>query len=107
VGQSLEQACSPRDSLQVADSTCHTYRPAFAANGRLVNLGSCLSSRFSLTSDMADLYRAIEVTQQAVDLTLEGNSDRPGWLENLGALLSSRYSLTSDKADLDKAIRIT
>ena len=51
--------------------------------------------------------RAIEVTQEAFNLTPQGHSDRPALLNNLGIRLSAKYSLTSEEADLDKAIEVT
>ncbi|KAF5877804.1 putative tpr domain containing protein [Botrytis fragariae] len=54
-----------------------------------------------------DLIRAIEVAQEAVDLTPQGYSDRPEWLNNLGGCLFEKYSFTSEKANLDRAIEVT
>ena len=73
----------------------------------LNNLGGHLYDQYYLTSEKVDLDKAIEVTQQAVDLTPEGHSDLPALLNNLGSHLSDRYYLTSDKVDLDKAIEVT
>ena len=57
--------------------------------------------------EKAGLDRAIEVTQEAVDLTSEGHSDQPLFLNSLGNRLSTMFSLTSEKAYLDRAIEIS
>ncbi|KFY93494.1 hypothetical protein V500_03680, partial [Pseudogymnoascus sp. VKM F-4518 (FW-2643)] len=51
--------------------------------------------------------RAMEIIQEAVDLTPQGHSNRPALLNTLGSHLCTKYSLTSEKADLDRAIEVT
>jgi len=68
--------------------------------GYLNNLGNGLSARYARTGDLADLTKALECYQQAVDLT----PAKAMYLNNLGNGLRDRYARTGDLADLTKAL---
>ncbi len=55
----------------------------------LNNLGGALQSRFKRSGELGDLEQAIQVNQQAVNLTPDGHADKPRRLNNLGGALQS------------------
>ncbi|RYP55467.1 hypothetical protein DL770_010905 [Monosporascus sp. CRB-9-2] len=62
-----------------------------------------LGMRFERTGSIADLNRAVDVADMAVDSTPQDHPDRAGWLNNLGNLLSKRFKQTGSIADLNRA----
>ncbi|TEY21667.1 hypothetical protein BOTCAL_1652g00010 [Botryotinia calthae] len=61
----------------------------------------------AIGSNVQDLDRVIEVTQEAVDLTPQDYSNRPRQLNNLEIHLSEKYSLINEKVDFNRTIEIT
>ena len=55
---------------------------------------------------MAGLKEAIQVTQQAVELTVEDHHDQLMRLNNLGTQLSIKYVSTGAIGDLNRAIQV-
>ena len=66
--------------------------------------GIDLMDSFESTDDLADIFEAISVNQQAVRLTADGNPDMPGRLDTLGLSLRKRFERTGDLSDLSEAI---
>lgn len=71
---------------------------------RLTNLGNALLDRFSLPGQPEDLTRALEVHQQAVDLTAAEDPNLPIRLNNLGNSLSRLYREQQDPDLLDRTV---
>jgi len=70
----------------------------------LNNLGYSLERRYRRTEDVADLERAIEASEQAVELSPPGSPTLPDFLHLLGGMLGQRYHRTGDLVDLERAI---
>ncbi len=60
--------------------------------------------RYWARGQLPDLNQALELWQQAVDLTPEGHPDRPTMLNNLANGLRDRYARTGTLQDLEDAI---
>ena len=56
---------------------------------------------------LADLNRAIQVTQEAIDTTQQDHLSRALRLGNFGIRLGDRYLRTGAPVDLDKVIQVT
>ncbi|WP_044232201.1 CHAT domain-containing protein [Chloroflexus sp. Y-396-1] len=84
--------------------------PAFARSQERFQLaamndaGGIFLQRYRSAGHIADLNRAIELLQRAVDLTPPDSPDRPARLTNLGLGLSVRYARSGRLAELDAAI---
>ncbi len=68
------------------------------------NAGGPFLRRYWARGNLRDLDRALELWQQALDLTPQGSPDRPSSLNNLGLGLRGRYAHTGRLADLEEAI---
>jgi CHAT domain-containing protein len=66
--------------------------------------GGIFLQRYWSAGHIADLNRAIELLQRAVDLTPPDSPDRPDYLNNLGIGLRARYARSGRLEDLDAAI---
>ncbi|KAF9070258.1 CHAT domain-containing protein [Rhodocollybia butyracea] len=55
---------------------------------------------------LTDINDAIEVQTQALDLTPDNHTDKPGHIENLAVTLHSRFELLGEVKDLDYAITL-
>src|SRR2546423_8098462 len=64
------------------------------------------SSRFEQTESMEGLNRAVEVGQEAIDVTSSNHPDRPGRLSNLGIALMMRFKRTGSMEDLNRAVEV-
>ena len=73
----------------------------------LLNLGTALQVRYSLTGDAPDLEEAIHRLRASVDVTPTGDSGRAMRLSNLGSALTDRYRRSNALSDLDEAIEVT
>ncbi|KAK8255588.1 hypothetical protein HDK77DRAFT_489024 [Phyllosticta capitalensis] len=76
----------------------------------LGNLGACLAKRFErknskLDSTMADLHRAIEISDTAVYFSLRDSDIRAALLLNLGNQLRLRYRHTRFQEDSDRRLK--
>ncbi|KAH6702785.1 CHAT domain-containing protein [Leptodontidium sp. MPI-SDFR-AT-0119] len=73
----------------------------------LGNLGAALNQRFDCLRKPEDLWRAIEVTEQAVDMISPNNPQRVYNLSNLAMCLSRRADQPgADPDDINKAIEM-
>jgi len=61
---------------------------------------------FERTGNLSELSEAVEVMQQAVQLTPKGHADMPGWLSNLGNSFRHRFERTGDVSNLSEAISV-
>ena len=84
--------------------------PAFARSQERFQLaamndaGVIFLQRYWSVGHIADLNRAIELWQRAVELTPPDSPDRPARLNNLGTGLRARYARSGRLEDLDAAI---
>ncbi len=62
--------------------------------------------RYQVQGQLADLTRALQLWQMAVQRTPPDSPDLPGYLNNLGNGLHDRYARTGQLADLEEAIRV-
>ncbi len=76
-------------------------RPAY-----LINLASCLRSRFERFHTEDDLSTAVDLCREALDLASPDHRDRARYLNALGNALQSRFGLSGQEADLDAAVRV-
>lgn len=72
----------------------------------LHGLGGDLFERFHSTSSMADLDRAIEVANEAIEYTTQQHPDRPRHLDNLATRLGTRFGIVGSMDDLNRAIEL-
>lgn len=79
------------------------YRLQLAA---LNNSGRVFLLRYWEQGQLADLTRALELCQLAVQRTPSDSPNLPSRLNNLGNSLRARYALTGHLADLEEAIRV-
>ncbi|KAF5976236.1 TPR domain-containing protein [Fusarium bulbicola] len=86
-------------AIEAALPPGHADRPIL-----LNNLGICLVERFTLSSSMEDLDRAIEVADAAIDSTPQQYPGRPRYMDNLATRLGMRFGLTGSIDDLSRAI---
>ena len=70
----------------------------------LNNLGNFLLTRFEHFGQLNDLEDAISRLRQAVDLTPDGNPDKPRYLNNLGNSLVTRFERLGQLDDLEDGI---
>ncbi len=68
--------------------------------------GMHCKSRFERSGELEDLEQAIQVNQQAVNLTPDGHADKPRRLNNLGGALQSRFKRSGEWEDLEQAIQL-
>ncbi len=86
--------------------------PAFADSqdpfqlAAMNSAGGVLLRRYWSAGRLADLTRALELWQSAVQRTPPDSPDLPMYLNNLGNGLSDRYARTGSLADLEEAIRV-
>ncbi|THU78368.1 hypothetical protein K435DRAFT_811616, partial [Dendrothele bispora CBS 962.96] len=73
----------------------------------LNNLGTAFFRRFECLGELKDLENAIDVKQQAVDLTPDGHDDRAGRLNNLGSAFQSRFERLGELKDIENAVDLT
>ncbi|KAF3071998.1 hypothetical protein CFAM422_005757 [Trichoderma lentiforme] len=67
-------------------------------------LGWLLSARFSMTGNVADLDRAINITRNAIDIILPNDPNHPALLSFLADQLMHRHDVTMEVTDIDEAI---
>jgi len=84
-----------------------TQAPIRTRSALINDAGSVFIRCYWHNGRLPDLERAIQLWQQAVQLTPPDSPDRPMYLSNLGNGLNDRYIHTGSMADLDEAIRIT
>ena len=70
----------------------------------LNNWGLALRERFERLGSLADLEKALDLFQQAVELIPEGNPDRPMCLNNWGVALHEHFERLGSLTDLEKAL---
>ena len=73
----------------------------------LLNLGTALRFRYSLTGDVSDLREAINRLRASVDVTPTNDPGLAMRLSNLGYALTDRHRRFGAATDLDEAIEIT
>jgi len=87
----------------------HPAFPAADARFQLAamnNAGGVFLRRYWSRGRLADLNRALDLWQTAVQRTPPDSPDLPGYLNNLGNGLRARYARTGQLADLAEAIRV-
>ena len=87
----------------------HPAFPAADARFQLAamnNAGGVFLRCYWALGRLADLQRALDLWQQAVQATPPDSPDLPGYLNNLGNGLRARYAATGQWADLAEAIRV-
>jgi CHAT domain-containing protein len=72
---------------------------------RLTNLGNALLDRHAFVGDEADLQRAIEAQERAVELSTPADRQFPHRLNNLGNSLVSAFEATDDREYLDAGLQ--
>ena len=70
----------------------------------LANLSSRHLSYFDAKGGDSHLQRAIEVAEQAIEMTDEPREGLPHWINALGTALQRRFELAGDKIDIERAI---
>jgi tetratricopeptide (TPR) repeat protein len=70
----------------------------------LNNLGVSLQVRFDHFGDLIDLDAAIARQREAVNLTPNSHSQKPGRLSNLGLCLKTRFNRLGNPIDIDDSI---
>jgi CHAT domain-containing protein len=70
------------------------------------NLADVLRERYSLRGEAEDLSQSIELFEETLELTPEGDDSRPMLLNNLAGVLRESYSLRGKTEDLDKSIKL-
>ena len=68
-------------------------------------LAAILWSRFELTGNVEDLYRAVATAENAVSVTSSDNPQLPIFLSNLAGAYQGRFERTGSLGDLDRAIK--
>jgi tetratricopeptide (TPR) repeat protein len=94
----LEEALARvRDVVSIMTAAHRTHL------GVSTEYGRCLSLRFRLRGDIADLRAAIAIFREAVEEAGPGDADMPACLNNLGNALADWYQHTRDPGDLTEA----
>ncbi|MFB7763374.1 CHAT domain-containing protein [Streptomyces xiamenensis] len=115
LGRSLGMLYERSGDLALLDEAVRHLESAEAIVGRngapqsakvLSALGMALRERAERLDTVADLYRAVELTESAVRATPAGHPERALCLTHLGAALVSRYARLNKVADLQEAARV-
>ena len=72
----------------------------------LNDLGNGLGERYARGGQLADLKAAIEVVQEALEVTAADDPNRPAMLSNLASGLRELYDQSGAATDLDAASRL-
>ncbi|KAJ7118399.1 CHAT domain-containing protein [Mycena crocata] len=72
----------------------------------LQNLAILLKDCVNFLGDIKDLERALQMEQEVVELTQEGNPRRPGRLQSLAASLYYRFRRLGNIKDLERVLQI-
>ena len=70
------------------------------------NLADVLRERYSLRGEAEDLSQSIELFEETLELTPEGDDSRPMLLNNLAGELRESYFLRGKGEDLDQSIKL-
>lgn len=65
-----------------------------------------LQARFDRLDSLSDIQDAISMQRRAVELTPDGQSDKPVWFNNLGNSWQGRFDRLSELSDVEAAILI-
>ncbi|KAI0035145.1 TPR-like protein, partial [Vararia minispora EC-137] len=106
---SLEARFGRNGDVQALEESISLGRRAVALEPEasvLASLAASLETRFERQGDIQDLEEAILIGRRALDVTADGNADKPSWLVKLAALLSSRFERLGNLQDLEEAIRL-
>ncbi|MFZ2359108.1 MAG: tetratricopeptide repeat protein, partial [Anaerolineae bacterium] len=100
----LDAAATARQRI-VEDPAFVDGEPRFQLEA-INDTGRVFLRRYQATGDIADLNRALDLWQTAVQRTPPNSPDLPSLLNNLGNGLRTRFARTGAPADLEEAIRI-
>ncbi|KAJ7124221.1 CHAT domain-containing protein [Mycena epipterygia] len=90
----IQAVCAYTDAVRDApgDSECHG------------DLGVALRHRFEQLGNVEDLKESVRMARQAVELTLDDDPDKHGWMNNLGTSLRLRFEHLADLRDIDESV---